>query len=893
MARFLPDTPGVNGGLTGGGAGGTSFALTSAESVLTPTFEGQVVNPNGGVVSGLTVTVYADRPSANTVLGTATTASDGTWTYTHGSALSATLEYNFHARVNLATRSAVVTQTFSGGINAAPVFTSQPVISGSNIIGQTLTVTPGTVTGSPTPTVTRQWRRGNAPVAGATGLTYVLTDDDNNTAITCQETATNSGGTAVGTSNALTPAFEIDYMIKNIADKAKHQDAFATQKVVFDWSGNIVRLQRTSDNAVQDFGSDFTGRLNKPAIDAWRNGSSVNITHKLSQMGTGKILPVVGGAQPFILANGNYVMTTGTNKSAVDGTLSMDVSKGAPAFQTTGTAYLELVNSGFTTTDGIEITVMSVDTLRYTAGGADPAALSGDNTRRIAFGYGSGTTNQFSFEHNQGAIDRMVFTTNGISTHQPAPSNSIIKNKRFEQRIKTMGFHPTMTTAGDVGSGSGRIYSYQRNSFITYDPALQAGGAANVSSLATLNNATLRVSQGLTTRATNQCGVVAVIISKTLTKFDRWVLHQRLAAMGQPHRVATVAKLMSYFDEIIDFRDANSSTGLVAGRKGKTSIQFNQGAGNTFAYNQADPNTGVPGLFSPDGINANNTFSATNSYFANARECSLGFMGRSGTYGNIMYWFSIYDAEDSRPVIALGRHHSDPNLQVCISPSLDPDDLSGRYGVDGSEGNGDAIGGISQSMAKYAYNLSLKQWNEGSTLVNNTTGTGFTFRSEWGGQTFVNGSTFTAANLTTATGTVAPTPELKNSTLSENMGYPLVNANRFEHLIATIKPNPAYDYSANYATRKLTMKTCKQTLYACSPGTPLGQIDSDTGLTNNRNHPHGTGTERIKSSAYQAGGNFAQGYMYLMWFANRELTPEEVEIINLNTYRLYTDGYPV
>ena len=85
-----------------------------------------------------------------------------------------------------------------------PTNTVAPSISGTPVVGQTLTCTPGTWTGTPTPTVTRQWRANGVNIPGATGTTYVVQLAYANQNIRCLETATNSVGTASAQSNFLT-----------------------------------------------------------------------------------------------------------------------------------------------------------------------------------------------------------------------------------------------------------------------------------------------------------------------------------------------------------------------------------------------------------------------------------------------------------------------------------------------------------------------------------------------------------------------------------------------------------------------------------------------------------------------------------------------------------------
>lgn len=82
-----------------------------------------------------------------------------------------------------------------------PPTSGAPSISGSAVVGQTLTCNPGTWTGSPT--FTYSWRRDGSQVA--TGSTYAVVAADVGKAITCQVTGTNSAGNATATSAAVTP----------------------------------------------------------------------------------------------------------------------------------------------------------------------------------------------------------------------------------------------------------------------------------------------------------------------------------------------------------------------------------------------------------------------------------------------------------------------------------------------------------------------------------------------------------------------------------------------------------------------------------------------------------------------------------------------------------------
>lgn len=87
----------------------------------------------------------------------------------------------------------------------APVNTVAPAVTGTATNGSTLTTTNGTWTGDATITYTRQWCRNTAgvwaPIAGATGTTYVLTAADVGKTIRCDVTATNNLGVVSASSN--------------------------------------------------------------------------------------------------------------------------------------------------------------------------------------------------------------------------------------------------------------------------------------------------------------------------------------------------------------------------------------------------------------------------------------------------------------------------------------------------------------------------------------------------------------------------------------------------------------------------------------------------------------------------------------------------------------------
>jgi hypothetical protein len=93
-----------------------------------------------------------------------------------------------------------------------PVNTVAPVISGTQVVGSSLSCTTGTWTGTPTITYAYQWYRGATLISGATSSSYTLVQADagNTSNITCQVTATNGIGNATATSNTSAHIFDFD-----------------------------------------------------------------------------------------------------------------------------------------------------------------------------------------------------------------------------------------------------------------------------------------------------------------------------------------------------------------------------------------------------------------------------------------------------------------------------------------------------------------------------------------------------------------------------------------------------------------------------------------------------------------------------------------------------------
>ena len=121
-----------------------------------------------------------------------------------------TIRVSVTARNAFGSRTARSAPTAAVRAAAVPVNTALPAISGTTQVGQTLTATTGTWTGSPT-AFAFQWQRCDAAgaicatIAGATGATYLVGSADAGATLRVAVTATNAMGSATAVSAQTAP----------------------------------------------------------------------------------------------------------------------------------------------------------------------------------------------------------------------------------------------------------------------------------------------------------------------------------------------------------------------------------------------------------------------------------------------------------------------------------------------------------------------------------------------------------------------------------------------------------------------------------------------------------------------------------------------------------------
>jgi hypothetical protein len=187
---------------TGGGqvsvvSGGT---LTNASSAITKAI-GISTDANGNmwVATASQLSVVPFNGTSLNFAGMFTVLSNPT------NAIYYTGETDSSGNYYYASTSLVVEVAITGGLPSAPVNTVAPAITGTPQVGDVLTSSTGTWTGSPSSfTYAYQWKANGTAISGATASTYTLISSEAGQTITVTVTATNSVGSASATSNGVT-----------------------------------------------------------------------------------------------------------------------------------------------------------------------------------------------------------------------------------------------------------------------------------------------------------------------------------------------------------------------------------------------------------------------------------------------------------------------------------------------------------------------------------------------------------------------------------------------------------------------------------------------------------------------------------------------------------------
>ena len=208
--------------------------------------------------------------------------------------------------ITLTSGNLIAYKTVSGYVEpipVAPANTLAPAISGVAIIGQVLTSTTGTWTGTAPITYSYQWKRGVTNI-GTNASTYTLVTADAGQNISCQVTATNAAGSASATSNTLAILATMLDVYPSAAA------AYSTRLLRGAYYGSsAIRVRRSSDNAELNIGFTTSGNLDETALTTFVGGGDAFVTTWYDQSGNSRnSIQTTAGNQPQVVTGGFVVI---------------------------------------------------------------------------------------------------------------------------------------------------------------------------------------------------------------------------------------------------------------------------------------------------------------------------------------------------------------------------------------------------------------------------------------------------------------------------------------------------------------------------------------------------------------------------------------------------------
>jgi hypothetical protein len=304
----------------------------------------------------------------------------------------------------------------SGGAVIPPAISSV-TISGTAVVGQTLTATASGVTGSPAPTLSYQWKRGATNI-GTNSSTYTLVSADAGQSITCVVTGTNAGGSANVTSNALS-------ILATLLDIYPSASGAYSVRLLrgAHYANSAIRVRRSSDNTEQDIGFTTSGNLNTTALTSFVGAGNGFIVTWYDQSGNGNNATQATQAnQPQIVSAGSVLMQ-GANPTAVfNGSSNFMDATGV----TTGNP-----KSIFVSTKSNYIG--SLEKVLFDSATTNQAILYKDPSNNIGVGFGTfsatsytSTTNfiLYSVLHNGATSNMYVNSSSQVLTNQNLGTNA-------------------------------------------------------------------------------------------------------------------------------------------------------------------------------------------------------------------------------------------------------------------------------------------------------------------------------------------------------------------------------------------------------------------------------------------------------------------------------------
>lgn len=647
---------------------------------------------------------------------------------------------------------------------------------------------------------------------------------------------------------------------------AKLVDAFGFDRLFESFSGNTVNVKNNDTSAVATYGIDEGGRFNVSSLPA--NSDLVSF---VSQKGTGNTLAAYAGSTVLALTRSGISPRLATAMGA-DSQLTRSTTEGGVGVDLAAAGMLQTVNPlpVSLSTKGYEIHILWSPNTRKKASNDSTDPFTSDNVRENIICYGVNSNNQM-----------IAYMGGGTST-------DFCRMQSGGQQNQTQGKGPAATYRFKAKAQYVTSYVMSQTTFAEIEHGKRTKSAALVAATTTaiqaasMDNGKLGIggvfasTSNDTLAATNKGNLVfsAVIITEALTDAERFMLQAKLSAIGQQHRVKSKAEIEAYFDELVDMRNVNPTTGRVVGKNGLLTVDFNM-SGSTFAPNYALPDFGLVGIRSPDNGVAN-SFQATNNWFyenTTGTVMRLSYLESGAQNNSLQFDFNMANGNpqtDNRADASLmfGFHHAVPALGTKPALSIDSlprlgTRLTSTGAVFGTTLYENAGGGINQTTGKYNYFTA----NIGMTY-------GETFGSPsytWTQATWENSDS--GAPYLLDAPVFKPTPD--------NLQYPF-KPNQLQLHIGTFEApagwNPASPDTALFLSGK------GRSYVSGGAIQPVGHMDGSYSAVDRTGVRQGNANHRVQSNPYQ--------YQWIgtrcLWGFKKDkaLSLREVEEVQVNAYKL-------
>jgi hypothetical protein len=556
--------------------------------------------------------------------------------------------------------------------------------------------------------------------------------------------------------------------------------AFGFDRLVEGFTGNTVRLVRTSDSAESDFGfSSTTGMFDFSAVDSWRSTSDVNVVRFYNQSG-GAITLDASGTVTFVVSNvvkrfgttysDQVFSATKTNASpivTVASTTLMDIGMvvtgtGIPTdtvIETVDNATQITLSRNVTVTETSSIIVKNgqlsrsnegavgcnLDTTAHfvtssnltidTTAGLGISMLYSHNKRKVANNgsliYGGDTVRESLFSYGLG--------TNNFIRNRVSGGNGV----NFPV-LRTSATHASQTGISTIPlpifSQQGISFDITPNDFGYYSKSAKEANVTNSAQAitdipnGTLNNGLLVIGSEFSNASgavgtSNRADILfnSVIVHRPLTAANRYKVLNKLHAIGQQHNIMSLTDLKALFSDIILHKNINSGTGIVAGENSASTFNFNlptigSPTGTpTFTNNYTIPSLGISGLRSTN--DTDNHYYSSDAVTPDLNGTIISLNMSESTSSNLCTDLSIRSGsntstETNLPTINLSFALArDHQQHSAMLRANDINVVGTRYYADRTTQFGASVyDGANQMMGKYNRNIGADTFVYGETV---------------------------------------------------------------------------------------------------------------------------------------------------------------------------------